>query len=880
MIESIHIEKDKELEESQDYDALREAGLDYVQALASKFWTDYNVHDPGVTTLEQLCFSITDLGLRTGYDIGDIIAVKKDLDGNPVEDIKNFYSAAQALSCNPLTENDYRKLFIDIPGVKNAWLEPCTDHAPTVYIDCERDELTYEYKATRETLSLNGLYDVYIEFEKELMVCSDDSVEVQLQKTAQQTPIKQTIRDKFQAHRNLSEDLCKVESLPPEEVGICIDIETQPGREIEEVLAEIWYRLETFVSPDTKFYTIKQMFEKGKTVDDIFTGPLLQHGFIDEDELPERETEIHTSDIYQILLDIEGIRAVKKLLITNYIDGIPQTTGQKWCLNLSKDRAAKFSIRNSQITFFRDVIPFSANKDEALQKLEEWRAIYGSKRLKGHDTDLEIPNGTIRPIESFASIQNEYPQCYGIGPAGLNPIASENRKAQALQFKAYLLFFEQVLANYLSQLTNVNRLFSMNSDIEKTYFTQQLYGIRDLELLYKKDTTVGTVNQELMEDDDLFVDRRNRFLNHLIGRFSEVMTEYSLMMYESSRSTAGHKLIKDKLAFLDDYPEISGNRYKAHNYKLPGHTWDTSNIAGVVKRVSRLVGIENYNRRSLITKVDNCFDRYVDGALEFRFRLLSVDGDILLRSEGYVAKAGRENGIKSVIKHGVEDKFYRRKTSVNKKFFYNLKAANHEVIGTSLLYDTPEERDAAIQTMKEHLSREPNNEGMYVVEHILLRSQTNEEVEGNLVQDPLLPFHTEPNCCPCCKDIDPYSFRVSFVIPFWPERFKDMRFREFVERTIRKELPAHIFPKICWIDQDQMIEFDCAYQPWLEENAKANPDKTIRAKRLRDLIEILDHLKSVYPESRLHDCHGEDDGDDLILDRGMLGTFEDNNEPN
>ena len=38
--------------------ALRSLGIDYTQALSGRVWTDYNLHDPGVTILEQLCLSL------------------------------------------------------------------------------------------------------------------------------------------------------------------------------------------------------------------------------------------------------------------------------------------------------------------------------------------------------------------------------------------------------------------------------------------------------------------------------------------------------------------------------------------------------------------------------------------------------------------------------------------------------------------------------------------------------------------------------------------------------------------------------------------------------------------------------------------------------
>ncbi|QDM29033.1 hypothetical protein FNL56_25060 [Tardiphaga sp. vice304] len=42
-----------------DYAWLKQHGTERIQQLAGQIWTDYNEHDPGVTTLEQLCYALT-----------------------------------------------------------------------------------------------------------------------------------------------------------------------------------------------------------------------------------------------------------------------------------------------------------------------------------------------------------------------------------------------------------------------------------------------------------------------------------------------------------------------------------------------------------------------------------------------------------------------------------------------------------------------------------------------------------------------------------------------------------------------------------------------------------------------------------------------------
>lgn len=117
MLSEYFIDRNRVLPPSQDFQFLLDEGLQYVEKLGNKFWTDYNPHDPGVTILDTLAFAITELGYRADFDIKDVLTNEDGL-------IKNntFFSAATIFSNAALTEIDYRKLLIDIEGVANAWV--------------------------------------------------------------------------------------------------------------------------------------------------------------------------------------------------------------------------------------------------------------------------------------------------------------------------------------------------------------------------------------------------------------------------------------------------------------------------------------------------------------------------------------------------------------------------------------------------------------------------------------------------------------------------------------------------------------------------------------------------------------------------------------
>ncbi|MFT3883942.1 MAG: YegP family protein [Flavobacteriales bacterium] len=89
-----------------------------------------------------------------------------------------------------------------------------------------------------------------------------------------------------------------------------------------------------------------------------------------------------------------------------------------------------------------------------------------------------------------------------------------------------------------------------------------------------------------------------------------------------------------------------------------------------------------------------------DARGEFRFNLVATNGQVILSSEGYKAKASCMNGIGSVRKNAVLDERYERKQTKNGQHMFNLKAGNGEIIGTSEAYASEDGRDNGIDSVK------------------------------------------------------------------------------------------------------------------------------------------------------------------------------------
>lgn len=85
---------------------------------------------------------------------------------------------------------------------------------------------------------------------------------------------------------------------------------------------------------------------------------------------------------------------------------------------------------------------------------------------------------------------------------------------------------------------------------------------------------------------------------------------------------------------------------------------------------------------------------------KFSFTLKAGNGEVILRSEQYDSKASAENGIKSVQTNSPQDARFDRKDASDGRCYFNLKAGNHQVIGTSQMYKDAAGRDNGIKSVQ------------------------------------------------------------------------------------------------------------------------------------------------------------------------------------
>ncbi len=87
---------------------------------------------------------------------------------------------------------------------------------------------------------------------------------------------------------------------------------------------------------------------------------------------------------------------------------------------------------------------------------------------------------------------------------------------------------------------------------------------------------------------------------------------------------------------------------------------------------------------------------------KFMFNLKAGNGQVILTSETYQAKAGAENGIESVKKNAPNDSNYERKSSSKGSPYFVLKAGNGQIIGMSEMYSSNSAMEGGIASVKQN----------------------------------------------------------------------------------------------------------------------------------------------------------------------------------
>ena len=859
------LQKDKPSEAALNYEVLQAEGIEHIRRLSSGLWTDHNVHDPGITILELLCYALTDLAYRASLPVEDILASAPVAETDaPFSSV--LFPAHEILPSRALTVKDYRKLLINLDGVRNAWLR----EAKIPYgVDCLRSTLIPAPPDKGPVVPVKGIYDVLLELAPEAR--SADRI----------AEITDRARHTLMAHRNLCEDFRTIRPIERQEFILCAEVDIDPGAGVDETAARIAVAVQSLLTPPVRLFSLTEMLARKKRVEEIFEGPDLIHEvheeidgdtanrterrFIDDEELEGAELLdiIELSDVIRTIMGVEGVLTVREVLVVPW-DAAKGAPGNLWSIPVLPDHQAMIDVEGARFVLYKDGVPFLGDKKRVAERFKVLTGADDHASALGA-SELSLPVGMDRQLAEYYSFQNHFPENYGLRAGDLSDTATPARIAQTKQLRAYLLVFDQILADFLAQLSRLDLLFSLAREPRHTYFSQIVKTVSMAEELYIHYGDLAKKLDVLRETESTYAERRNRFLDHLLARFAEAFSDYAWLVDSLFGRSVEHDVIEAKIGFMEGYPTTSANRGTAFDYTRIDDLWDTDNVSGLEQRVGKLLGFKNTRRRNLAQILYDVYDeKDRDHIPEYRFRICNPrKGNKILLSSKWrrLDSTVVEKEMRRAVTLAMDRRNYQRRLAVNGRHYFNLVDETGDIVARRIEYFTTEDAlEAAIDDLIDFVRTRYGDEGFFVVEHILLRP----EEEGA----PFLPVCTGEQCEDASR-LDPYSFQVTIVLPAWSERFQEMKFRRFVERTLRLEMPAHILPRICWVDSESMARFENAFRQWLRYKAG---DTGVAPGALKRLIDELTSLRSVYPEPGPIGCPEESGVRPFLLDQTVLGT--------
>lgn len=743
-----------------DINALRQLGMKRISELSGSLWTDYNPTDPGITLHEILCFSVLDLGYRMTFDIPDLLTPEGY--HYPSHEY-SFHEPYKALSSGPITIDDYRKLILEnVAGVKNVWLTPTTRK---VYLPEDILSEAQGIDSECKSIDLKGYYDVFVD----LVDNTPSSAEA----------AKQEVDRLLMKHRNLCENFLPCQSMEHIPVGIEADIEVESDYNYDALLSTLLDEISQYISTSLHLYSFTEMLEKGYSVSDIFTGPLPRLGYVDMNEIEPLDTnhKLYASDIINIIMQHSGVKGVRHLAFVVKEENLREVVNMNYELSLQDDVITKKSFRFSQdprlsqFTFMLDNYQFTA-------KIPENDAnVHSTAGQSPFVCRFEEETSKNHKYDRYYTIQDDFPSIYLVGRENISDTEDDLRKAQRMQFKGYLLFFDQLLADFLMRINSARHLLSWEKyshfddwkEHQLGYMHRVLTGsdIDDFEKIVEK-KTYGDWYEKHIFDAQGELKQRNMALNHLLARFNEDFVKYSVLQY-IAQEDEGHDVTRREYEQMDSktdllryLPYLGYHRARAIDYTQPltldpnykGEDFNDGNYYAIERKLSVAFGVKNYHpARHLHPKV--------------------------------------------------------------------------------------------IQTKENIIEFEDNREvdyaetfGIHLYEHCLYAPVEKET-------EPFLRQYRSENEHEYVED--PYSMKVTAVLPGWLNVTQNYQFRELVEKSIQEMFPAHIAVKICWIGPRQMMDIENQHDDVLKDMERGYSD----IGHLTAFVQTLSHLKNMYQSAKM-----------------------------
>src|SRR5690606_9707961 len=212
-------------------------------------------------------------------------------------------------------------------------------------------------------------------------------------------------------NRNLCEDFASINEVEKEAFRLCSEIEVAPEADPIELLSQVYFYIQLYLTPIVKFYRLSELLAQGYTSDQIFEGPLLAHGFIKEEELAASELKktINLSDLMRQVLSVTGVNNIREIQF-NAIDKVENIGNQNynWVIYVTPGKQPVINIGESKVVLYKNGMPFRPDSNRVLQRFEQLMDAFITANESITTEDISFDIGIYRNIKEYISIQEHY----------------------------------------------------------------------------------------------------------------------------------------------------------------------------------------------------------------------------------------------------------------------------------------------------------------------------------------------------------------------------------------------------------------------------------------------------------------------------------------
>jgi hypothetical protein len=773
------------------FDALRLDAITAAQQASGELWTDYNLHDPGVSLLEALCFALTEDLFAARQPIAELMGLAPDA-GPAAWARFGMHTPRALLPCHPCTERDWQ-----------SWLLQQLPHARQLRMQALRDDRGRATGLWRMTLQSHA-----------------DAPE-------DQHALRSKALRAWWPRRNLGEDLDGPPGvLRSRWVELEVSLQLEGRRDVCDLLAELLQRCDDSISARPP-----EGLPPTEDASPDVEGPLGRALTAAESNLLDQDPEfLFVSDLARDLQDMPGLAAIDTLRLhlvpgepEDPLDDVPtppgsvRRRGRDWALRL---RWPDHEEQLHRWRLTREGGPVQVPARALLQMLADQRRL--PLRMASAST-IAMPGAALdEPLPPLPALRRDhYPASAALPPLYQQALLDHARQRPGLraQWHGYLGLLEHGLNQVQVQREQLPRLYALDEDTLRSCWTsmpgdEQLPGI---EALYEQPRERLEAAPWVDEDP---LARRHRVLNYQLALHGEGLDHSGLQAlpcYFTPPAWPVH-LLRLKRRFARRLLRLGRDRGAGADLSQPV-LGQPDNTPPLQERMGLKLGLAQTHSRWLsgtwrsqgLPAPEEWPAPRPESAPHPHYEMRAPDETRLLLNPvvrrrdidwprlRQAMPAMRDALPAPLLRAAVRPELFQWAPEAGGRLWLGPdEQGRHWLLAHGAAESAAQELARSLHEAACHL--QAAGEGLHLVEHLLLR-----------------PLQAPADGAP--RVDDRAGAQVSLVFSGWTARGADLRFRMLAEQILAREAPAHLRCRLVWLDAGQMQAFEAAWHAWLTARA-------------------------------------------------------------